>query len=836
MKTVKMSLLSAVIAGVAGNSGAALANNLALEEVVVTAQKRTQSLQDVPISVSAMSAEKMANSGVNNFEDVSAYVPNFSVTESAVGDRISIRGIASGEQAGFEQSVGTFVDGVYRGRGVQIRNAFMDVEMVEVLRGPQGTLFGKNTIAGALNIHSAKPTDEFEAEISAGYNVDFDETDIEAYVSGPLTDTLRARLAVMDRKMDEGWVDNLYYDKEGPLKDEQAARVTLEWDVSDFTLLTFRYEDYRFDDGAMGFTMKEAGPLEALGSFNSRDESFIGNSGPVMDFGSDSVMEGDSQEASITVETQFEAGTLTGILAHSQYQYDRFLDADFSGVNGLRFDDTEDFKQNSLEVRFASEAGGSFEYITGLFYQQQDMTVDGLSYFNLPALQGILNAGCQANLGAAYGSAYVANDAVQTAINTSAFGNAALANTCAQAAAFDGVGTGVNRYAKLDQDTETLALFAQGTWNLSDTVRLTLGVRYTEEEKEAEQLVYAADFGSRNTNQSSDPLVTALAQTVGEFTAHSYTSDDPGMTRDEKSFTWSSNIQWDVNESVMAYATASTGYKSGGFNSFYMGQSGGVGANSNDVSFDEEEVLTFEVGAKMTMLDGAAEVNVAVFHTQFDDLQASIFSGGTTFEVQNAAKATSQGIEIDGRWRATEKLTVSGSLGWIDFEYDDFANQACYNSQFLEARQSAFDAAATDAEKALIALTYNNGSCAAQAVNDLEGKTSSHTPKLSASMSFNYLEQFGDYELVSNLDLNYMDEVYRQDDLDPISLDDSNVKVNASLTFGPQSGLWDVSLIGKNLTDEETFTYINDVPLFNGSHDISPNAPRSVTVRGRLRF
>ena len=139
-----------------------------LEEVVVTAQKRVQSLQDVPISVVAMSGDKITDAGIQSFEDIATYVPNFSVNKEGIGDRVIIRGIGSGTNAGFEQSVGTFVDGVYRGRSVQIRNAFLDVAMVEVLRGPQGTLFGKNTVAGALNITTRKPTEEFEGELSAG--------------------------------------------------------------------------------------------------------------------------------------------------------------------------------------------------------------------------------------------------------------------------------------------------------------------------------------------------------------------------------------------------------------------------------------------------------------------------------------------------------------------------------------------------------------------------------------------------------------------------------------------------------------------------------------------
>lgn len=778
----------------------------------------------------------MADAGVQRFEDVSSYVPNFRVSSDPIADMINIRGIQSGQQSGFEQSVGTFVDGVYRGRGVQIRNAFMDVGMVEVLRGPQGTLFGKNTIAGALNIRSLKPTEEFEAEISATYNPKFDETELQGYISGALSDSLRGRLALLSRDMDEGWVNNIYYDRDGPNTEERAARVTLEWDTTDDTLVTFRHEQSDFDTLGVGHNLVQAGPLAALGSFASITRSNIGNAGPVMDFGADSAMNGDNRETSVTIESNFAAGTLTAVLAHSEYQFDRFNDVDYSALNGIRFDDTEDFEQDSLELRFASETGGTFEYITGLFYQQQDMVVDGLSYFNLPVLQTVLNSGCAGALGAAYGATYVSGNAVATATNAAAFGSAALANLCGQAAALEGVTDGVLRYTQLDQRTESWAAFGQGTWSLRDDLRLTLGIRYTEEEKEAAQLAHAADFGARNTNASSNPLTIGLAQAVGEFTTHSFTSDDPGMIRDEESLTWSTNLQWDITPDTMAYVSASTGFKAGGYNSFYMGLQQGAGADPNDVDFEEEKVKTYEVGAKTTLLKGAAEVNVAMFKTEFDDLQAAIFSGGTTFVVRNAAKATAQGIEIDGRWRTTEKLTVAGSFGWIDFEFDEFANQACTSHQLTSARQTAFDEAATALDKALVSLLYNNSLCSAQGVNDLSGRTSAHTPEFSATLSLNYVEQIGDFELNANLDANYTDEAYSVDDLDPNGLANSHTKINASVAFGPINGQWDIALIGKNLTDKNTSTTMGDVPLFGGAYMGRPNPPRSVAIRGRLRF
>ena len=225
-------------------------DNTKLEIITVTSQKRTQSLKEVPLSVSAMNADKIEKAGITNAESLSTYIPNFSVTKDSIADKINIRGMQSGNLAGFEQSVGTFVNGVYRGRGAQSRFSFLDVERVEVLRGPQSILFGKNTVAGALNITTARPDDEFNGRVAVGHNTTFDQTELTAMVTGALSDDLRARVFVLDRSMDEGWVHNQFYDAGSPLSDETMGRITLEWDASQDTNIVFMYESSDFDFAA----------------------------------------------------------------------------------------------------------------------------------------------------------------------------------------------------------------------------------------------------------------------------------------------------------------------------------------------------------------------------------------------------------------------------------------------------------------------------------------------------------------------------------------------------------------------------------------------------------
>ena len=204
----------------------------ALEVIQVTSQKRVESLQEVPASITTMNGDKLDDAGISQMEELSDYVPNFTVSKSGQGYNIYMRGLGSGPNQGFEQTVGTYVDGIYRGRAVLMRSSFLDVEMVEVLRGPQGTLFGMNTTAGALNITSKNATQEFEATIKGYYVPEFNKQDVEFSISGGLTDDLSARLA-MKYESDDGYVENVVTGNDEPARNSLAARLTLDWNITD---------------------------------------------------------------------------------------------------------------------------------------------------------------------------------------------------------------------------------------------------------------------------------------------------------------------------------------------------------------------------------------------------------------------------------------------------------------------------------------------------------------------------------------------------------------------------------------------------------------------------
>ena len=592
--------------------------------------------------------------------------------------------------------------------------------------------------------------------------------------------------------------------------------------------------------------MLQAGPLAALGAIEGYDVASVGNTSPALNFGSSQNMTGSSDEATMIIESRFDAGTLSITAGHSAYDFVRNLDADYAPIDALRFTDSEDYAQDSLEIRFAADKKDGFEYMTGLYWQTQDLVLTGQTFFNIPFLQQVLLGGCNAGIsanGANLSDVYVAGDVGATGAGVIGLnGSAGLVNTCGTAAAFDGIPVGVGRYAFLDQNTDTLGVFAQATWDLTDRLAITAGMRYTQEEKSATKIGYATDFDPAilTTPQPTDsPLVKGVSEQVGEFVTHSFSPSDQGMTRDENSTTWALNLQYTAADDSLSYVRAGTGFKGGGYNSFYMRSPlrGNV-ADSRDVAFEEEDVLSFEVGYKTSLLDGAADLNVAVFHSTFENMQVSVFSGNTTFEVQNAAQATSYGLELDGRWRATESLTLSGSLGLLNFEFDEFASQACTSDQFLMSREAAFASAAGNIPQQIgIAMTYNNASCANAGVNDMQGRTTTNAPEISASVVASHVYEVATgYDLNTDIDINHRSEVYRVDDLDPIGLQPSMTFVNASITLDAYDSGWSLSLIANNLTDREHFDYINDVPLFPGAHNYMPLQGRSYTLRFNYAF
>ncbi|MEM8493704.1 MAG: TonB-dependent receptor [Pseudomonadota bacterium] len=769
-----------------------------LEEVMVTAQLRAESALDVPISIAAVDGERIGNLAITNLQELTAYIPNVNINNGALTPNLFIRGIGSGTNAGFEQSVGMYIDGVYAGRAaLSAVPITMDLERVEVLKGPQGILFGRNAIAGAISITSAKPSDELEGSVEALWSPDHNEQQYNVMVSGPITNTLAGRLAVRYDSLD-GWWSDVTSQEEGPNFDNLYARGSLRWDASDKITVDAKYEIGDF------FTDNNPGVIYQS-DFGGRP-NFAGTVPfPVVserDRGaSDAPNERDVETDvfALTVNWDLEFATFTSISAYSGYTRIDESNTDLAATPSLnRFTD-EQYDQYSQEVRLISNAEGSLDWIVGGYYQQADLEIRRINTDLDFALSGPLSV-----------PALVIVDGAEPVTQL------------------------------FDQEAESWAVFGQGTWSASETLRFTAGVRYQEERKDLDKI----NPPNPALGFRAGPNVLFASPFTGQLTSDVRSHRFENLERNDDGVTFTLNSQWYPMEETMLYASVSTGFKAGGFDEAYSGpgetirlgnpltgQPNGVvvpGVDASVLEYEDEQVVSYEIGAKMTLLNGAAELNVALFQTEYEDLQVSSLVGDV-FRVSNAGEATSRGIEIDGRAILSEQFTIAASVAYLDATYDTFDGATCTIPQATDPMNNP-GCLRPDGTNIVVP-----GEIGGQ---DLAGQTLTYAPEWSANINAVYTHPLTPtLDLRTSVDVNYRDEFYSALDLDPNTVHESYTQLNVRMTLASNDGKWSVSLIGKNLTDEVTYAWRNDVAFTNSnSYFAIGERPLSVALQGRYRF
>ncbi|MBT8100115.1 MAG: TonB-dependent receptor [Gammaproteobacteria bacterium] len=799
-------LAGTVILATTGMSSVAAQDARVLEEIVVTAAYREQGLQDVPVSISAVTGDVMAETAIQKAEDIQFLVPNFTLTETGIGTNAFIRGIGSGINQAFEQSVGTYVDGVHYGRAQQWRSPFLDIERVEVLRGPQSILFGKNSVAGAMNITTAKPTSELEGSFLVSNEFEHDELIVEGIVSGPLGERMRGRLAARVRDGD-GHMQNLTLDRPEPKREDTVVRGTLEFDITDNVMATFKAEFGEFDvTGRHIEIINEqaagGGPFAGLpyhrilGIFGAdstvtnvtQDEKRSSNG----DFSNN-----ESTTYALTLDWAIGEHELKSITAWSEFDYDELCDCDFTGAVVFDAALQESYEQLSQEIRLSSPLGDDYDYILGVYYQWSDH-----DFFD------------QIN---------IAPDSVLVpVVNASSPGaGSLLANTRA--------------FRRAIVDATVLSAFAQFNWHISDVFTLQLGGRITQDERDGFRsleiqaldgsplpapqaiapLVYAnpAIFGISSTNLANlGPTGAGLIALLGELPVSG--------NRDQSKFSPEVKLIWDINDDVLAYFTWAEGFKSGSFD-FRANNRSFFPTMEDSFEFDDEEASSFELGGKFTLGDGAAEINAALFSTDFDNLQISIFDGILGFNVGNAASAEVQGLEVDLRWAATDRMTITGGIAFTDFEFTDFENGQCY---FGQAPDSDIDG-----DMIPDACSYTGNSN--QMVSDIQG-----------NIAVDYRMPIGD-----NLEMSWLFDFFHTTDYDASATFDPALEqgkygiINLRLGIGDLDGDWQIALLGKNLTDEKVLSFGGDTPLAGSSFGAKSNYAfygpgQTITLQGLFRF
>lgn len=407
-------------------------------EIVVTAQKREQRLQDVPVSITAVTGEAIEDLKITDLRSVQSYVPNMAVLNSGVNPVVFIRGFGSGpNNVAFDQEVSVYLDGIYGGRGAQFSAPFFDLERMEVLRGPQGALFGRNTAAGAISLISAKPGPAFEGYVSAGYDFERQGVDLTGVVSAPLSDTLGVRIAGKLVHQD-GYIRNLHNDRDEPLLRDEMARVTLRWQPSADIDVSLKNE---YGSHALKGGVTVSGSLtEDVYDNDFGDERYISDNyaGAGLDEGSGIKTWNTALNADIGLGDH----TLTLIGGYSHYKTSRFTAYDEIAPDGsipanggnARFGNgfPEDFDQWSVEARIASPLGQFLEYVAGLYYDTSEYHLHQDTYYrDIASLTG-------------------------------------------------------HQSTDFYQDSDAWSAYGQGTFNFTPDLRLIAGLRYSEVKKSAE--------------------------------------------------------------------------------------------------------------------------------------------------------------------------------------------------------------------------------------------------------------------------------------------------------------------------------------------------------------
>ncbi|MGH1373122.1 MAG: TonB-dependent receptor [Cellvibrionaceae bacterium] len=832
-------LAAAICLASATTNAVAQTEGFVLEEIVVTAQKRSQNLQDVPIAVSAFDGEQLQEAVIKDIYDLKNSAPGLqSIQEqSNSSSGFSIRGIGtSGQNFGLESSVGMYVDGVYRARQSSMISEMIDIEAVEILRGPQGTLFGKNTPAGAILFRTVAPSHETDSYVSVtGGNYG----QLNASAAGNLSvidDVLALRGTVFSSHRDgtidvEGFGDEALNDR-----NRQGARLQALWTpyddltvrvIADYSEIDetccgvlVAQDSYNVANGASG----SDAILEALGG-----TVYHGNNVDNFNTSLNFLPESNSRDRGLSIDTRWDLDSnysLNFITGYRNFNSNSLVDADFSNVDLLATQNDVESTSFSQEIRL-DYSGDSLNFVVGAYYFQQDLDLD-YELTGGDRLSDFVKPGLGAN-GVDY------NDFQ---------GLLALKTLGAQVPTNDVFIPGMAAAHTAKQEHKSWAIFGQFDYQLTDDVILTAGLRYTEEDKEmstvfsenwtpadpTSQAAYEAGLtallvdagfvpGVPATSVPYDNLLAANPNFFDPFTQAGWGGylfpgltprEDINVKLSDEQITGTVKISWLANEDTMVYASYGTGYKSGGTNTDRI-------ATGFDPVFDAETSQSFEVGVKTEFPDQAVRFNAALHYTTVDDFQANTFVG-TGFVLQNAGELESYGGELELFWVAQQNTEVSLNYAYTHAEYKEFEQAGC---QIATPTHTG------------IAETRQLGSSACDRSGDKLSNTPEHAVNLGVKQVFSLSDNidayvYGEYTFLSGLvNGNDNDPLKEQKDFGLLNL-------RAGMSFVDEN--IDLTLWGRNILDESYKGSTFDAPLQDGKLFTSPGEPRTYGVTLNKRF
>lgn len=729
----------------------AVAQERQIEEVVVTAQKRAESLQDIPVAVTAISGKDLEIMGIEDSSDLTR--ASASLTYNEGGDKqtstFRIRGIGTAVWSiSVEPSVAVVIDNVSQVQSAQAFTNLVDVERVEVLRGPQSTLFGKNASAGLINVATKRSSEDLEGFVESSYTDD-DELRLKGALSGPLGDTLGYRVTGFYTDYD-GYAENLHFNNEDINGGESKGfRGRLDWapgDDLDISLIAFYTED---DDDCCTPTFLSVDPgaaftglipFELMNPLTTPSDS---NRDPEVDNPPDA--ETEDKGFSLQADWQLGGHTLTSITAYNDYSYEFDEDFDWSGFDlygfisggllgpgGVVNHSLMETELVSQELRLLSPSGGEWEYLVGLYYADADTDIDSERTF--PLAYSVWNAS-----------------------------------------------TG----------TETIAAFGQATWRMTEKTHLTLGARYNDEEISVDYFNEAvnADF----SDDDSD------SEVLGKL-----------------------SVQHFLDDESMLYASVTTGYKGGAYQ-----VSGVEDQDEAKDPIDPETSVSYEIGAKTSLLDRRLQFNATAFFTTYDDYQGQ----SVEFEnnelrstLTNVGELETKGVEVDAVALVGEHLTLTLSAAWVDATIEDYPGAQCYPLQTQEQ----------GCEEPVAGVR----------VQDLSGEDLNNSPDWKFALGGQYDVPLPSLPFDGFVTASYtwQDEVNFSLSNNPATVQDSYGVANLSLGITERdNNRYSVSLFVNNVFDEEYAAGIADVSTIYGDvrtllHILPRSSERYAGVRVRLGF
>tara|TARA_B110000305_G_scaffold168985_1_gene186814 strand:+ start:529 stop:2880 length:2352 start_codon:yes stop_codon:yes gene_type:complete len=764
MRLRALPILALIAGGTNFSTAYAAENGLSIEEVVVTARKQEESSQDVPIAMTAISAQ-LTNSTIRNLTDLNGFAPNVTISEDGSrgggGAVINIRGISPtrSDDNSFDAPIGVMIDGIYLGTlaGQVLEN--FDLERVEVLRGPQGTLFGKNTVGGVINVIRSRPTGEAGVRLKATLGEDGQE-EFRAVVNTPVIEDILAAKFFYTSQEDDGFMKNITTGRNAGGKDYQNYGAAFLWTPNDQFEATLTIEKFEDQSNLSAFNTNynvAPGVLAAPPGPNDTDYSggFLNCalspqtcrtslSAPKYSE-NDTENEAELTTDAITLVMRYDLNdnmTIVSTTGYRDLEEYRIYDYDASSAPFITIERWNEYDQLSQELRI----DGAWDTVTmsaGLYYFNNEFTQD---WATGGTFWGTLFGGL---------------------VGTPAGWDACQAGAFAPTSCDQGVEDGLNVTGRLHQilfetqETTSIAAFAQGDWQFAENWTLTAGIRWTEEEKKF-QAGQAYLTSSDRERLRNFPDYANLKKTWTEV------SPKLGLT-------------YQLNDSAIIYGSYSEGFHSGGFF--------GVNQNVRDFERDvyEPEIAeSFEIGYKAMLMDRRLRLNITAFRNEFSDKQESSVqvdpdtkTVATVFD--NVADATYQGIELETEFVVTENLKVFLNYGYLDAEYDSFQTDINASDGVTKIEDASF-------------LTPRNA----------PEFTMGFGGTLTFPLASGDIEIYAKYSEIDDVETNLLNATNTQVD--------ATKDVTASIGYYAEN--YSVVVYGRNLTDEQTERFFPISNLF----------------------